>query len=96
MANYKLTKEARSDLQDIYRYGVHKHGQRQADEYYDGLIDQFQYIADNPVLYPAVDHIRHGYRRCVYGKHSVLYRLGDEAVEIMTIFRSQDIKNKLQ
>lgn len=96
MASYRLTEEARADLRDIYRYGITRHGQAQADEYYDGLINKFQYIAENPELYQAVDYIRETYLRCVYGKHSIFYRIADDGVEIMTIVRAQDLPNKLQ
>ncbi|WKN43712.1 type II toxin-antitoxin system RelE/ParE family toxin [Tunicatimonas pelagia] len=96
MASYKLTEEARDDLRDIYRYGVTQHGQTQADEYYDGLMDKFQYIAENPNFYQAVDYIRKTYRRCVYGEHSIFYRIIGNDVEIMTIIRAQNLPDKLQ
>ncbi len=43
---------------------------QQADNYFDGIINRFQEIADNPQFYPKVDHIRTGYRCSLFGVHS--------------------------
>ncbi len=43
------------------------------------------------MLYPAVDHIRVGYRRSVCGAHSIYYRIEGEGVEIIRIIGRQDL-----
>ena len=90
MGNYKLTEDAKEDLRCIYRYGVIKFGEAQADLYYDTLVKHFEQIADNPYLYQAVDHIRKGYRRSVCGVDSIFYRVVDDTVEIVSILGRQD------
>ncbi len=41
MANYSLTDAALADLDRLYEYGILTFGLKQADKYYDGLVDYF-------------------------------------------------------
>jgi toxin ParE1/3/4 len=56
-----------------------------ADQYYDGLLARFDKIAESPQLWPAVDHIRAGYRRSVYVAHSIYYRIEATGVLIVCV-----------
>jgi toxin ParE1/3/4 len=91
MAFYKLKPEAEEDLNRIWRRGVRDHGEAQADRYYYGFIKRFEQLAEEPYLYPAVDDVRHGYRRSVCGVDNVYYRVVHDGVEIMRIVGQQDI-----
>ena len=71
MASYKLSADAEEDIRRLYRYGIQNFGLAQADTYFDGLFARFDQIAEEPFLYRAVDEIRKGYRRSVYGAHSI-------------------------
>jgi len=78
-------------LQRIHAYGIERWGEAAADGYYNALFDRFGEIAERPDSYPAVDHIRKGYRRSVCGVESIYYRVtGDGTVEIMAILGNQD------
>jgi toxin ParE1/3/4 len=66
MIKYRLSDSAREDLENIYRYGLQTFGEQQADRYYFGLATCLERIAENPLLYPAVDYIKPGYCRCTY------------------------------
>ncbi len=90
MAAYKLSQKAEEDLWHIYDWGVRKHGETQADIYYHAIFDRFDKIAEQPNLYQAVDYIHEGYRRSVFGKHSIYYRVSDRTIEIMRILGRQD------
>lgn len=85
-----LTSEAESDLEAIYRDGYQKWGEAQADQYYDAILDHFNILCENPYLFRAVDEIRVGYRRSICGKHSIFYRVSEDAVEIMGLVRSEN------
>lgn len=95
MGNYRLTIGAKADLKRIYRRGLREHGEVQADKYYNAFFDRFEQLAQQPLLYQAVDDIREGYRRCVCGVDSIYYRLDGETVEIMAIIGQQDINKRL-
>lgn len=77
MANYSLSDEALEDLDRLYEYGILNFGSPKADAYYDELLARFQELATTPFLYPAVDHVRKGYRMSVYGINSIYYQTSD-------------------
>jgi toxin ParE1/3/4 len=56
------------------------------------LIARFEELAENPRLWQAVGHIRPGYRRSVYGRHSIYYRIAPDTIVIMRILGRQDLQ----
>ncbi|MBU6408510.1 MAG: type II toxin-antitoxin system RelE/ParE family toxin [Alphaproteobacteria bacterium] len=82
---YHLSEAADADLERLYEWGINRFGMNAADQYYDGLIARFENIAESPLLWPAVDHIRAGYRRSVYVAHSIYYRIEATGVLIARI-----------
>ncbi|GFD88268.1 hypothetical protein KUL152_04940 [Tenacibaculum sp. KUL152] len=60
MAKYRLSSAADQDFEELFEYGIDNFGLAQAKLYVDGLIIQFQSIAENPLHYQAVDLIRKG------------------------------------
>lgn len=63
--------DADQDLYVIWLFSVERFGEEQADRYYYELFEQFERIADSPLQYPPVDHIRESYRRSVYRSHAI-------------------------
>lgn len=92
MGRYKLNKDAEADLVRIHQRGVREFGEVQADQYFHEFFRRFEELARNPLLYPAVDNIRAGYRRSVCGVDSIYYRISGEDVEIMRIIGRQDVR----
>ena len=90
MTKYRLSNLAKQDLIDIAIYGDKNFGIQQSDQYRDKLQNRFELLAEQPFLFPAVDHIHTGYRRSVCGKHSIYYRIKDNIIEIMRILGQQD------
>ena len=95
MASYQLSRKALADLDRLYETGILQFGLREADRYYDGLLERFQKIADAPLRYPSIDHIKQGYRRSVYRSHSIYYRVGENDVFIVRILGRQDLMQSL-
>jgi toxin ParE1/3/4 len=95
MAKYKLSQETEEDLYQIWLFGLEKFGLAQADKYYQAFFERFELIANQPFLYPEVDHIRLGYRRSVCGVDSIFYRIESGTVEITRIIGNQDLDNIL-
>ena len=97
MANFRLliSAVAEEDLAGLYTEGIRTWGQVQADRYYDALIEHFDRLCENPLLYRAVNDIRPGYRRSVCGRHAVYYRVVGETVEIMAVIKHQNIIDRL-
>lgn len=90
MSSYLLSRAAEQDLVNIAIYGDEQFGIAQSNRYRDQLKQRFSTIAEQPSMYPTVNHIRNGYRRSVCGVHSIYYRIEGESVEIMRILKNQD------
>ena len=90
MGSYELAKVADEDFENILDYGIDTFGLKQALKYHNGMKQRFDELAKQPKLYPAVDHIRSGYRRSVYGSHSIYYRVEAKRVLIVRILGRQD------
>jgi len=95
MGRYKLSNDAEADLIRIHQRGVRQFGEAQADLYFRKFFRRFEELAYNPLLYPAVDNIRAGYRRSVCGVDSIYYRINGQDVEIMRILGRQDVEDSL-
>ena len=83
VASYKLSQAADEDLDRLFDHGIDRFGLDQAIEYWDGLNRRFSELAETPQQWQAVEYIRSGYRRSVYGSHSIYYRI--EADEIVVV-----------
>jgi toxin ParE1/3/4 len=90
MASYRLSGRADEDVRRLYEYGIMQYGLERADRYYNGLIERLEELAEDPHLWQAVDHIRPGYRRSVYGRHSIYYRIDPHEIVIVRILGRQD------
>jgi len=86
MAEYFLSDFAAKTLEDIYEYSYRSFGKLQAREYYASLERTFDLLADQP----GMGRSYHGYRRHVHGKHIILYRERDQAIEILFIFHEKE------
>jgi len=93
--NLTITLVADQDLDDLYTEGFTNWGEGQADRYYDGILSRFERICENPMMYQAVDHIREGYRRSVYEKHSIYYVIDADTVEVRAVVKRQDVSGRL-
>jgi len=91
----RITKLADQDLNDLYSEGFTTWGEEQADRYYDGLLNRLEGICETPLMYPAVDDIREGYRRSVYEKHSIYFVVLDDVVEVRAIVKRQNVATRL-
>ncbi|MBK6738010.1 MAG: type II toxin-antitoxin system RelE/ParE family toxin [Haliea sp.] len=91
MAGYELTYAADQDFENIFEFGLDTFGVDQAFKYQNGMMQRFAKLAEQPKLYPTVDHIRAGYRRSVYGSHSIYYRIESQGIVIVRILGQQDL-----
>lgn len=96
MGHYRFSEGAAHDFDQIYDFGIDEFGLDQATKYQNRLKQRFSELADTPLLYPAVEHIREGYRRSVCGVHSIYYRIEGQGVVIVRILGRQDPKKALK
>lgn len=85
-----MTREAKEDLWRIYRFGVYRFGETQADKYLIMLQDCFNKIASNPFLFPVVLKYRDPQRYCVCGVDTIYYNINVDEIEIIPVIGRQD------
>ena len=95
VGRYRLSKAAAEDLIGIALFGDEHFGIAQSNRYRDQLERRFTVLADQPLLYPAVDHLSEGYRRSVCGVHSIFYRIDGNDVKIIRVLKNQDLEKQL-
>lgn len=97
MANYRLTNLAVNDLTEIWNYTYETWSERQADIYYEQLIDSFNKIT----IDPKCGRNYEGVIKTLFGlhvnKHIVFYRvLISDEIEITRILHERmDLKRQL-
>ena len=82
-------------LDELYMGGARYWGVEQTDKHYDGLLSHFDILLENPFLFRAVDEIMIGYRRSVYERHSIYYRVGGGIVCIMAVLKRQELHKQV-
>ncbi len=89
--NYKISKLAESDLENIWLYTFEEWSLEQADYYYDLIMDEIEYIAENPKTGKDFNVVRKGYFRSRVKSHFKFYKINlkEEKVEITRILHQQ-------
>ena len=88
-AEYRLTPEAKRDLEAIWLYTFEDWGLEQANRYTDELTDVFAQLAIGPQRGTACDHLRTGYRRSRVGRHVVYYRMTDYGIAVVRMLHDR-------
>lgn len=93
--NYRISKQAIEDLNDIWLYTFQKWSKEQADTYYDLIIGEIEFIADNYLIGKSAEEIRKNYRVTPIKSHLIFYKiLKNEMVEIVRILHQRMDVNK--
>ena len=89
--NYKISKQAEIDLENIWLYTFEEWSIEQADYYFDLIMDEIEYISENPKSGKDYNEVRKGYFRSRVKSHFIFYRikLKEEKVEIIRILHQQ-------
>ncbi|MDP2684274.1 MAG: type II toxin-antitoxin system RelE/ParE family toxin [bacterium] len=95
---YRISKQAIDDLNDIWVYTFHQWSKEQADRYYDLIISEIEFIADNYLTGKSAEQTRKNYRVMTIKSHLIFYRkVENEIVEIVRILHQRmDIKKRLK
>ena len=98
MAKYHFTNKAVEDLTNIWNYTFETWSERQADIYYNMLIESCQKIVENPRLYGVkYDEITEGLRGYRANKHIIFYQIlqDDEILIIRILHQRMDLKRRM-
>lgn len=90
------TEQAEHDLVNIWSYTYKNWGDKQADNYLDGLADAISVIADNPLMYRLREEFIRPVRMRPHAHHLIIYEVLPEAITIVRVLHeSMDIEIQL-
>ncbi|MFY1047590.1 type II toxin-antitoxin system RelE/ParE family toxin [Chryseobacterium sp. GP-SGM7] len=95
---YRISKEASNDLEKIWLYTSEVWSREQADYYFDLLMNEIEYLSENPKSGKDYNEIRKGYFRSRVKSHFIFYKINlkNEEIEIIRILHQQmDISSRL-
>ena len=96
MPNYKLSKVAEKDIENILDYSYLTFGEKVAEKYFIDLKECLQTLSENPLIGINSDSLRKGYFRHPHQSHLVFYKLKTNGIFIVRILhKSMDIKQHL-
>lgn len=94
---YKISRKAVEDLGKIWHYSLNKWSVNQANQYYFLIIQQIEYLAQNPESGKSISYIRPGYRVAKIKSHLICYKCNDKnLIEIIRVLHQMmDISSQL-
>lgn len=97
MPEYFLTNKAIIDLSGIWEYTFKRLPEKQADKYYESIIDSFESIAEKLAKRKSYEEIYAGLLGYKIGNHIIFYKkYKKEAILIIRILHSRmDLRNRL-
>jgi len=95
---YKISNEAKSDIEKIWLCTLENWSFEQAERYFDLMMDEIEYISENPNSGENFSNLRKGYLRTRMKSHFIFYKINlkQNEVEIIRILHQRmDIENRL-
>lgn len=95
---YRISREANLDLENIWLYTSENWSREQADRYINLIIEEIEYLAENPQAGQNSDYIRKGYYRSQIKSHFIFYKNNPKInkIEVIRILHKRmDIETKL-
>jgi toxin ParE1/3/4 len=96
-APYFIRQKAIEDLDSIWQYTYFQWSQKQADKYYNLLIDKILFLAANVDAGRKIDHIIAGYRSYSVESHIIFYTIAANSMitVIRILHQRMDIPSRL-
>ncbi|MDO5105831.1 type II toxin-antitoxin system RelE/ParE family toxin [Capnocytophaga sp.] len=97
--DYKISREAQNDMEHIWLYTLKTWSAKQADLYYNLLIDAIEDLAQNPSQGIDYNRVREGYYKAKMKSHFIFYRIKEDenCIEIIRILHQRmDIDTHLR
>ena len=73
MNNYRLSRLAAADLEEIAEYAIERFGIEQARQYRDDLKFCFEQLAENPAIGRRAEQLIRGLQRFEHQSHVIFY-----------------------
>lgn len=94
---YTISEKANQDIEKIWLYTYENWSLEQADRYYNLILDEIEFIAENFESGKSVDFIKNGYRASLVKSHIIFYKKSrSNVVEIIRVLHQKmDIENQI-
>ena len=93
----EIREEAYLDLENIWNYTFETWSQRQADKYYNDIIEAIEFVSTEPKSGKSAEHLRKGYRIFKINSHLIFYITTDSELDVIRILHSQmDIPSRVR
>ena len=93
MSRYRLSKQSRSDLDDIWLY-IASDNVTAADRFIDELVGKFQTLAIQPGIGRTRDELAESLRSFPVGNYVIFYRAMQHGIEVVRVLSGfRDIPN---
>ena len=96
---YKISQEANRDIENIWLYTYENSSLQKADRYFNLIIDEIEYLAENPESGKNYHQVRKGYYRSRIRSHFIFYKINRKQKEIENIrilHQRMDIESQLK
>lgn len=97
MAEYIISEKALEDLNNIWIYTAKNWSVKQANRYYNLIVDEIEYVSENFETTKDFGNVRKNYRYSKVKSHLVFYKKTENTeMEIVRILHEKmDIKNRI-
>ena len=95
---YRISQQAIEDLENIWIYTLKKWSKEQANRYYNLIIEEIEFVADNFMIGKSAEQTRKNYRVTKVKSHLIFYRKTENnIIEIIRILHERmDIPGRLK
>jgi|LakMenEpi03Aug12_release.lakeMendotaPanAssembly.Ray.scaffolds.fasta_scaffold2006414_1 toxin ParE1/3/4 len=95
---YRISEKAALDLEEIWLYTFENWSEKQADRYFDLIMDEIEYLSTHVEAGKSISNIIEGYRVSKVKSHLVFYKEStDTVIEVIRILHERmDIENRLK
>jgi len=92
-----ISEKANQDIEKIWLYTYQNGSIEQADRYYNLVLDEIEFIADNFESSKSVDYIKKGYKASLVKSHILFYKKSrSNVVEIIRVLHQRmDIEHRI-
>ena len=80
---------AKTDLKDIYQYGLRQWGQTQSESYLESIKEQFWALTEQALIGVDRSELLLGARSLPIESHTLFYRVTPETVEIIRVLHGR-------
>ncbi len=92
-----ISEKANEDIEKIWLYTYENWSLEQADRYYNLILDEIEFIAENFESGKSADYIKKGYRATLVKSHIIFYKKSKRnIVEIIRVLHQRmDVENRI-